>query len=189
MSEFSEYVAKAARAAGYDIDSPRGGGRKALADATGMSQSSVGRMIAGSTVPDALRLAQLAGTLSVPRNELLSLAGIVTDEKAEAARPAAVARCMSANVRRLRRARGWTQVEAAQRFAQIHGEHWSNASWSQAEQSDGSRQRAWTVDELVSMARLFGVPVSQFLPEMPACPRCKGEPPTGFTCNTCGGGS
>lgn len=188
MSEFSEYVVKAARAAGFDLDSPRGGGRKALAEATGMSQSSVGRMLAGSTLPDARVLSKLADTLSVPRSELLYLAGVVTEERAEAERPTDAARVMSANVRRLRQARGWTQVEAAQRFAEIHGEHWSNASWSQAEQSGGSRQRAWSVDELVSMARLFGVPVAALLPDPPACPQCKGAPPAGFTCNTCGTG-
>lgn len=188
MSEFSEYVVKAARAAGFDLDSPRGGGRKALAEATGMSQSSVGRMLAGSTLPDARVLPRLADVLGVPRSELLYLAGVATDERAEAGRPTDAARVMSANVRRLRRARGWTQVEAAQRFAEIHGEHWSNASWSQAEQSGGSRQRAWSVDELVSMARLFRVPVADLLPEAPACAQCKGAPPAGFTCNSCGTG-
>ena len=188
MADFFEYVQDAAREAGFDIDSPRGGGKKALAEVAGMSQSSVGRMLAGSTVPEAPQLSQLADALGVPRNELLNLAGIATDEKADAARPVDVARFMSANVRRLRRSRGWTQVEATQRFAEIHGEHWSNATWSQAERSGGSRQRVWTVDELVSMARLFRVPVSQFLPETPSCEQCKGEPPVGFTCNTCGAG-
>ncbi|MFD9248446.1 helix-turn-helix transcriptional regulator [Streptomyces bottropensis] len=185
MSEFSEYVVKAARAAGFNLDSPRGGARKALAEATGMSQSSVGRMLAGTTLPDTRVLPKLADVLGVPRSELLYLAGVVTEERAEAERPTDAARVMSANVRRLRQARGWTQVEAAQRFAEIHGEHWSNASWSQAEQSGGSRQRAWSVDELVSMARLFGVPAAALLPDPPACPQCKGAPPVGFTCNSC----
>jgi transcriptional regulator with XRE-family HTH domain len=188
VSEFSEYVTKAARAAGYDLDSPRGGARKALAEATGMSQSSVGRMFAGTTLPDARVLPKLADVLDVPRGELLNLAGVATEERSETERPADAARAMSVNVRRLRQARGWTQVEAARRFAEIHGEHWSNASWSQAEQSGGSRQRAWSVDELVSMARLFSVAVTALLPEVPACPQCKGEPPAGFTCNTCGTG-
>jgi transcriptional regulator with XRE-family HTH domain len=188
VADFFEYVRKAAREAGFDIDSPRGGGKKALAEATGMSQASVSRMLAGSTVPEASHLSQLADALGVPRNELLNLAGIATDEKAEAARPMDVARFVSANVRRLRQARGWTQVEAAQRFAAIHGEHWSNATWSQAEQAHSGRQRVWSVDELVSMAALFRVPVSQLLPETPVCPQCDGKPPTGFTCNACGEG-
>lgn len=186
MSDFFEYVREATRAAGYNIDSPRGGGRKALAEATGMSQASVSRMLAGSTVPDARFLEPIAAVLNVPVTDLLHRAGIVSNERASAERKLDVSSTVSANVRSLRRARGWTQVEAAQRFAKVHGEHWSNAVWSQAEQSDGSRQRAWSVDELVSVAQLFGASPADLLSgPQPICPACQGKPPAGFTCNTC----
>lgn len=75
---FAEYVSRAALEAGYDIHSPRGGGRKALAEATGMSPSSVGRMLAGQTMPDAAQLEPLADALDVPLSELLVRSGIVT---------------------------------------------------------------------------------------------------------------
>lgn len=85
MSDLSEYLSKAARAAGYDIDSPRGGGRKALAEATGMSQSSVGRTLSGDTVPNARILPVLADVLGVPRNEVLAMAGVDVEQQATAA--------------------------------------------------------------------------------------------------------
>ncbi|GAA4663013.1 helix-turn-helix domain-containing protein [Streptomyces youssoufiensis] len=75
---FAEYIRRAAIAAGYDITSPRGGGKKALAEAAGMGQSSVGRMLAGQTMPDAAQLEPLARALKVPLAELLVLSGIVS---------------------------------------------------------------------------------------------------------------
>lgn len=95
------------------------------------------------------------------------------------------AQTVSQNVRRLRRARGWTQKEAAQRFSAIYGEVWSNAVWSQSEQADRERQRPWTADQLVAMAAMFEVTVGDLLAE--CCSQCGGTPPAGFTCNTCGG--
>jgi transcriptional regulator with XRE-family HTH domain len=75
---FGQRITQAARAAGFDIDSPRGGGKKALADAAGMTQSSVSRMLAGQAMPDAYRLEALADAVNVPVEELLVLHGIVS---------------------------------------------------------------------------------------------------------------
>lgn len=75
---FGDFVATAARLAGYDVDSPRGGGRTALAELTGMSASSVGRMLAGQTLPDASVLERLALALKVPVLELFVLHGILS---------------------------------------------------------------------------------------------------------------
>lgn len=77
---FAEYIRPAVVAAGYDIDSPRGGGKKALADATGMSPSSVGRMLAGLTLPEPVHLERLANALGLPLMDLLMRSGIVTAE-------------------------------------------------------------------------------------------------------------
>lgn len=186
MTAFSEYVADAARVAGYDIDSPRGGGKKALAEAAGMSHASVSRMLAGQSEIHASFLPRLAEALNVPTTELLEFAGILAADQ-PTSRPLAAARTVSLNVRRLRRLRGWTQEEAGVRFGAIHGEVWSNAVWSAAETTGGTRQRAWTADELVSVAELFGVTVGDLLAE--CCSQCGGTPPAGFTCNTCGSAS
>ncbi|NUL03567.1 helix-turn-helix transcriptional regulator [Streptomyces lunaelactis] len=75
---FGAYMRRAAQEAGYDIDSPRGGGKKALAEATGMSASSVGRMLAGQTMPDPNFLERLADVLGVPLPELLVQSGLVS---------------------------------------------------------------------------------------------------------------
>jgi transcriptional regulator with XRE-family HTH domain len=94
------------------------------------------------------------------------------------------AQTVSRNVRRLRRARGWMQAEAAQRFAEILGVPQSTASWSAGEQSNKPRQRAWMANELAALAELFGVAIGDLFDE--CCSKCEGEPPVGFTCNTCG---
>ncbi|MEQ4610286.1 helix-turn-helix transcriptional regulator [Streptomyces cavourensis] len=76
--QFAQYIRAAATSAGYDIDSPRGGGKKALAKATGMSQTSVGRMLAGQTLPDPNVLERLAEAVRVPLPELLVRSGVIS---------------------------------------------------------------------------------------------------------------
>jgi transcriptional regulator with XRE-family HTH domain len=78
---FADWIRPAVVAAGYDIDSPRGGGKKELALATGMSQSSIGRMLSGQTMPDPLFLEKLAGALRLPLTELLVRAGVVSSRR------------------------------------------------------------------------------------------------------------
>ncbi|MCM2579520.1 helix-turn-helix domain-containing protein [Streptomyces meridianus] len=77
---FGAYTARAARAAGYDIDSPRGGGKKALATRAGMSHASVSRMLAGLTIPDTSFFESLAKALRVPVSQMLIESGIVSEE-------------------------------------------------------------------------------------------------------------
>jgi transcriptional regulator with XRE-family HTH domain len=76
---FAEYIRPAVVAAGYDIDSPRGGGKKALSADTGMSPSSVGRMLAGQTLPEPVHLERLAEVLRVPLMDLLVQSGVVSE--------------------------------------------------------------------------------------------------------------
>lgn len=75
---FAAFVREAARRAGYEIDSPRGGGKTALSRDTGMSPSSVGRMLAGKAMPDPAYLEPLARALRVPLPELLVLSGLIS---------------------------------------------------------------------------------------------------------------
>lgn len=86
---FAEYIRPAVVAAGYDIDSPRGGGKKALAKDTGMSASSIGRMLAGQTLPDPAHLERLATVLRVSLIDLLIRSGIVSVEASGTVTPAA----------------------------------------------------------------------------------------------------
>lgn len=76
---FAEWIRPAVVAAGFDIDSPRGGGKKELARLTGASQSSIGRMLAGQTMPGPVLLEQLAEVLGLPLTELLVQSGMVSN--------------------------------------------------------------------------------------------------------------
>lgn len=78
---FAGYIRPAVVAAGYDIDSPRGGGKKELADATGMSPSSVGRMLAGATLPDPVHLERLAEVLHLDFMDLLVESGLLSSRR------------------------------------------------------------------------------------------------------------
>ncbi|WP_432170947.1 helix-turn-helix domain-containing protein [Streptomyces sp. 1222.5] len=78
---FAEYIRPAVVAAGFDIDSPRGGGKKELATATGASQSSIGRMLAGQTMPGPVLLEKLAEVLGLPLTELLVQSGMVSSKR------------------------------------------------------------------------------------------------------------
>lgn len=96
---------------------------------------------------------------------------------------------ISRNVRRLRRARNWTQEEAALRFSQITGAPaMTNASWSAGERAaETNRSKSWTANEIAALAELFEVPVGDLFDRQPPCRACGDTPPAGFTCNTCGG--
>lgn len=48
------------------------------------------------------------------------------------------------------------------------------------------RVRSMSVDYASHAARALGLTLTQLISEPAACPACKGEPPTGFTCNACG---
>jgi transcriptional regulator with XRE-family HTH domain len=73
--KFGQYTSAAAREAGYDIDSPRGGGKKALAEAAGMSAASVSRMLAGITIPMPRYFGPLARALHRPLREIMIESG------------------------------------------------------------------------------------------------------------------
>ncbi|WP_369293978.1 helix-turn-helix domain-containing protein [Streptomyces asiaticus] len=77
---FGRVVADAARDAGYDLDSPRGGGRTQLARDTGMSESSVGRMLAGKILPQPQFYEAIARAVKFPVGLLLVEAGIISRE-------------------------------------------------------------------------------------------------------------
>jgi hypothetical protein len=45
-----------------------------------------------------------------------------------------------------------------------------------------------SVDFASHAARALGLTLAELLTEPAECKACKGEPPAGFTCNTCGTG-
>lgn len=54
---------------------------------------------------------------------------------------------------------------------------------------ESGRVRSMSVDFASHAARALGLTLIELLTEPAVCKSCKGEPPAGFTCNTCGGGS
>jgi len=80
LRDFANYIASAARAAGYDIDTPRSGGRTALAQDAGISLSTISRLLSGERAPDPSTFEGLARALRVPLTELLIQSGIVSSE-------------------------------------------------------------------------------------------------------------
>lgn len=80
LMRFAAYVRRAALAAGYDVDAERGGGKKRLAEAAGMSPTSISRLLIAERMPDARFLAPLAQALNVPLPQLLIESGLFPAE-------------------------------------------------------------------------------------------------------------
>ena len=69
---------------GYDISGPRSGGKSAFAAASGISPSTVGRLLRGDNVTDTRVLALLAAALQVPLGEVLVRAGVLNENELRA---------------------------------------------------------------------------------------------------------
>ncbi|MEU3917086.1 helix-turn-helix transcriptional regulator [Streptomyces sp. NPDC029004] len=69
---------------GYDLSGPRSGGKSAFASASGISASTVGRLLRGDHVTDTRVLAMLANALNVPLGEVLVRAGVLNQSELQA---------------------------------------------------------------------------------------------------------
>ena len=75
---FGTWLAQAAADANYDLS--RGGtGAQRLADAVGISRTTLARALGGESIPSAERLAPLARALNVPADVVLAKAGIIPE--------------------------------------------------------------------------------------------------------------
>ncbi|MFI8278570.1 helix-turn-helix domain-containing protein [Streptomyces sp. NPDC085929] len=76
---FGRLIASAARSTGrYDLDSH--GGKAALARAAGLSESTMGRVLRGESIPDPRFFEPLAAAVDLDIRDLLVEAGIVSPE-------------------------------------------------------------------------------------------------------------
>ncbi|GGO98228.1 helix-turn-helix domain-containing protein [Wenjunlia tyrosinilytica] len=80
---------------GFDV-SPRGGGRHRLAQEMGMSQSAIGRLIAGQTMPDVETLVRLARALHVSPLEMIIRSGKLSENDLPAVQPGPAGSMLSA---------------------------------------------------------------------------------------------
>jgi transcriptional regulator with XRE-family HTH domain len=84
---------------------------------------------------------------------------------------------LRASMLRLRKERGWTRAQLAARWglSEAVAGHLENAS----------RGREFTVNEAMSLAAVFGVPLAEMMPP-PDCPVCQDNPRPRTACLECG---
>ncbi|MEU1781208.1 helix-turn-helix transcriptional regulator [Streptomyces abikoensis] len=80
MERFAGWVEGLMRERGYDIDSPRGGGRSRLAEDAGVHRAAVTRLLQRQSLPDLETMRALARVLGVSLRDMLIQSGKVTAE-------------------------------------------------------------------------------------------------------------
>ncbi|WAU78804.1 helix-turn-helix transcriptional regulator [Streptomyces sp. Qhu-G9] len=80
LEEFAGWIESLLRVRGYDIDSPRGGGRSKLADDAGVHRAAVSRLLQRQSMPDLETMRRIAAVLGVPLREMLIRSGRLTED-------------------------------------------------------------------------------------------------------------
>ncbi|KNB50119.1 helix-turn-helix domain-containing protein [Streptomyces caatingaensis] len=80
MERFAAWVEDLMRRRGYDIDSPRGGGRSRLAEDAGVHRAAVTRLLQRQSLPDLETMRALARVLGVGLRDMLIQSGRVAPE-------------------------------------------------------------------------------------------------------------
>ncbi|KQV18655.1 MULTISPECIES: helix-turn-helix transcriptional regulator [unclassified Kitasatospora] len=80
IDRFASWVEDLMRDRGYDIDSPRGGGKSKLAEDAGVHRAAVTRLLQRQSMPDLDTMRGLAHALRVPIREVLIRSGKLTAE-------------------------------------------------------------------------------------------------------------
>lgn len=92
LEGFATWIEGLIRERGYDIDSPRGGGKSRLADAAGVHRAAITRLLQRHSMPDLETMRRLARVLRVPVREMLVRSGQLTaDELPLSSAPAGAA--------------------------------------------------------------------------------------------------
>ncbi|MEV7285460.1 helix-turn-helix transcriptional regulator [Streptomyces sp. NPDC093252] len=81
LEAFAGWVEDLMRHRGYDIDSPRGGGRSRIADEAGVHRAAVTRLLQRQSMPDLETTRRLARALGVPVRDMLIRSGRLTAEE------------------------------------------------------------------------------------------------------------
>ncbi|MGI5196187.1 helix-turn-helix domain-containing protein [Streptomyces sp. CA-288835] len=80
LEEFAGWIEDLLRGRGYDIDSPRGGGRSKLADDAGVHRAAVSRLLQRQSMPDLETMRRIAAVLGVPLREMLIRSGRLSED-------------------------------------------------------------------------------------------------------------
>ncbi|MEI5099032.1 helix-turn-helix transcriptional regulator [Streptomyces sp. PmtG] len=87
-ADFGPWLTQRLEALDYNLSGPRSGGRTAFAEKSGLSPSTVTRLLRGEMPTDTRILRTLAEAIDVPYPEVLVRAGVITpDELAAVQRP------------------------------------------------------------------------------------------------------
>lgn len=89
------------------------------------------------------------------------------------------------NVRALRKARGWSAQRLAEALA-VYGDRCGLSSRAVLANWEVGRREGVTVDDLACLAIVLDVDPPWSLTEVPRCATCRGVPPPGYACLSCG---
>jgi transcriptional regulator with XRE-family HTH domain len=80
LETFTVWIEEVIRRRGYDIDSPRGGGKSRLADEAGVHRAAITRLLQRQSMPDLETMRRLAHVLDIPVREMLIRSGRLSEE-------------------------------------------------------------------------------------------------------------
>ncbi|MEE1751725.1 helix-turn-helix domain-containing protein [Streptomyces sp. SP18CS02] len=80
LEQFAAWIEELIRRRGFDIDSPRGGGKSRLADEAGVHRAAITRLLQRQSMPDLETTRRLAHVLDVPVRDMLIRSGRLTEE-------------------------------------------------------------------------------------------------------------
>ncbi|OEJ94860.1 helix-turn-helix transcriptional regulator [Streptomyces thermolilacinus] len=80
LEQFTAWIEGVIRRQGYDIDSPRGGGKSRLADEAGVHRAAITRLLQGQSMPDLETMRRLAHVLRIPVRDMLIKSGRLTED-------------------------------------------------------------------------------------------------------------
>ncbi|NML50353.1 helix-turn-helix transcriptional regulator [Streptomyces sp. R302] len=80
LDQFAAWIEELIRRRGFDIDSPRGGGKSRLADEAGVHRAAITRLLQRQSMPDLETTRRLAHVLGVPVRDMLIRSGRLTEE-------------------------------------------------------------------------------------------------------------
>lgn len=81
LDAFAAWIEELMRRRGYDIDSPRGGGKSRIADDAGVHRAAVTRLLQRQSMPDLETTRRLARVLDVPVRDMLIRSGRLTAQE------------------------------------------------------------------------------------------------------------
>ncbi|MFS0696585.1 helix-turn-helix transcriptional regulator [Streptomyces nitrosporeus] len=80
LDRFAAWIEELVRRRGFDIDSPRGGGKSRLADEAGVHRAAITRLLQRQSMPDLETMRRLAQVLQVPVRDMLIRSGRLSEE-------------------------------------------------------------------------------------------------------------